>query len=174
MPQYKLSYSIETPLRATEDVPFTHGEFTVELGLAHPLDDEHLPATVIVEGRNWIEANAIAMEDGFGPVLDALSLHRKAPAMVQDLRSVVKEGTGTLRRAIVIESHKRARRNFRELILMRASGNGGENCAVLSCTGAEDLIPRCVRECRQQWTGSGPRSKKRSSRRLASAKPTQA
>jgi len=100
------SYSIETPLRATEDVTFTHGSFTVQLGLFHPLDAEHIPASIVVEGRNWVEANAIGMEDGFGPVLDALSLHRKAPAMLQDLRSVVKAETGTLRRAIVIESHK--------------------------------------------------------------------
>lgn len=106
MPRYKISYSIETPLRATEDVPFTHGDFTVNLGLAHPLDAEHIPASIIVEGRNWVEANTNAMEDGFGPVLDALSFHRKAPAMVQDLRSVLKAETGTLRRAIEIESHK--------------------------------------------------------------------
>jgi hypothetical protein len=106
MPRYKFSYSIETPLRATEDVLFTHGDFTVHLGLAHPLNVEHIPASIIVEGRNWVDANAIAMEDGFGPVLDALSLHRKAPAMVQDLRSVVKAETGTLRRSILIESHK--------------------------------------------------------------------
>jgi hypothetical protein len=106
MPRYKFSYSVETPLRATEDVTFTHGEFTVNLGLSRPLDPEHIPAYTIAEGRNWVEANAIAMEDGFGPVLDALSLHRKAPAMLQDLRSVVKAEAGTLRRAVLIESHK--------------------------------------------------------------------
>jgi hypothetical protein len=106
MPRYKISYSIETPLRAMEDVPFTHGDFAVHLGLAHPLDAEHIPASIIVEGRNWVDANAIAMEDGFGPVLDALSVHRKALAMLQDMRSVVKAEAGTLRRAILIESHK--------------------------------------------------------------------
>jgi hypothetical protein len=74
------SYSIETPLRATEDVTFTHGSFTVQLGLFHPLDAEHIPASIVVEGRNWVEANAIGMEDGFGPVLDALSLHRNTIA----------------------------------------------------------------------------------------------
>jgi hypothetical protein len=76
MPTYKFSYSIETPLRSTEDVPFTHGDFTVHLGLAHPLDAEHIPASIIVEGRNWVDSNAIAMEDGFGPVLDATAKRR--------------------------------------------------------------------------------------------------
>jgi hypothetical protein len=97
---------VETPLRAAEDVTFTHGTFSVDLGFSRPIDDEHITASTLAEGANWMEANAVAMEDGFGPVLDALSLHRKAPAMVQDLISVVKAETGTLRRAIVIESHK--------------------------------------------------------------------
>ena len=106
MPRHRFTYSVETPLRATEDVTFTHGTFAVDLGFSRPLDAEHIPASTIAQGGNWIEANAVAMEDGFGPVLDALSLHRKAPAMVQDLISVVKAETGVLRRAIVIESHK--------------------------------------------------------------------
>src|ERR1700739_2067850 len=106
MPRYKFVYSVETPLRAGEDVEFTHGGFTVNLGLSHPLDAERIPASTIAEGGNWVEANAVAMEEGFGPVLDALSLHRKAPAMVQDLVSVVKAETGTLRRAILIESRR--------------------------------------------------------------------
>lgn len=106
MPRYKFTYAVETPLRATEDVTFTHGNFQVRLGFSRPIDAEHIPASTIAEGANWMEANAVAMEDGFGPVLDALSLHRKAPAMVQDFQSVVKAETGPLRRAIVIESHK--------------------------------------------------------------------
>ncbi len=106
MPRYKFTYSVETPLRATEDVPFTHGNFQVHLGFSRPIDAEHVPASTIAEGGNWMEANAVAMEDGFGPVLDALSLHRKAPAMVQDLISVVRAETSGLRRAIVIESHQ--------------------------------------------------------------------
>jgi hypothetical protein len=106
MPRYKFTYTVETPLRATEDIIFTHGDFPVDLGFSRPLDAEHIPASTIAEGANWTEANAIAMEDAFGPVLDALSLHRKAPAMLQDLRSVVKAEIGTQRRAIVIESHK--------------------------------------------------------------------
>ncbi len=106
MPRYKFTYAVETPLRTAEDVTFTHGNFPVELGFSRPIDAEHIPASTVAEGANWWEANAMAMEDGFGPVLDALSLHRKAPTMVQDLQSVVKAETGTLRRAIVIESHK--------------------------------------------------------------------
>jgi hypothetical protein len=106
MPRYKFTYSVETPLRNTEDVTFTHGNFSVDLGFSRPLDAEHILASAVAEGGNWMEANAVTMEDGFGPVLDALSLHRKAPAMVQDLISVVKAETGPLRRAIVIESHK--------------------------------------------------------------------
>ena len=105
MPKYRFTYLVETPLRAAEDVTFTHGNFPVELGFSRPLDAEHIPASTVGEGANWREANAAAMEDGFGPVLDALSLHRKAPAMVQDLQRVVKAGMGALRRAIVIESH---------------------------------------------------------------------
>lgn len=94
MPKYKFTYSVETPLRATEDVTLTHGTFSVDLGFSRPIDVEHIPACTVAEGANWMEANAVAMEDGFGPVLDALSLHRKAPAMVQDLISVVKAETG--------------------------------------------------------------------------------
>lgn len=105
MPRYKLTYSVETPMRATEDVPFTHRGFTVTLGLSRPIDQHHIPATAIVQGNNWIDANDIAMEDAFGPVLDALALHRKAPAMLKQLQSVVKAEEGLTRRAVVIESN---------------------------------------------------------------------
>jgi hypothetical protein len=106
MPRYKFSYTVETPLRAPQDAMLTHSGFSVSLGLSRPLDSEHIPASAIAEGENWREANAVAMEDAFGPVLDALSLHKKAPAMLQDLQSVIKAETGTTRRAILIDSHK--------------------------------------------------------------------
>ena len=104
MPQYKLTYSVETPLRGIRDVTFTHGPFTVTLCLANPLDEGRIAAYAIAEGKNWWDANAIAMEDAFGPVLDGLSLHSKAPAMLQDLCGVVKAEGGITRRAVVIES----------------------------------------------------------------------
>lgn len=104
MPRYKFTYVVETPMRATEDVTFTHRNFTVTLGLSRQMDQHHILASAIVVGNNWVEANDIAMEDAFGPVLDALSLHRKAPAMLTQLRSVVKAEEGHTRRAVVIES----------------------------------------------------------------------
>lgn len=105
MPRYKFKYSVETPLRAERDVTLTHGQFSVHLGLSRPLDQDRIPAHTVVEGKKCWEANAIAMEDAFGPALDALSLHAKAPAMLLDLQSVLKAETGTTRRAVLIESH---------------------------------------------------------------------
>jgi hypothetical protein len=105
MPRYKFTYSVETPMRATEDVTFTYRNFTVTLGLSRQIDQYHIPASAIVEANNWTEANDIAMEDAFGPLLDALSLHRKAPAMLKQLQSVVKAEEGLTRRAVVIVSN---------------------------------------------------------------------
>jgi hypothetical protein len=104
MPRYRFNYAVETPLRAEGDVTLKHGKFVVTLCLSRPLDQERIPAYTIAEGRNWEEANVIAMEDGFGPALDALCLHVKAPAMLQNLQSVVKAETGATRRAVLIES----------------------------------------------------------------------
>jgi hypothetical protein len=106
MPRYKFGYTIETPLRGERDVTFTHGAFEVTLNFSRPLDPDHISGYAVTEGRNWTEANAIAMEDAFGPVLDMLSSHRKAPAMVQDLLSAVKAETGTTRRAVLFDIHK--------------------------------------------------------------------
>ena len=106
MPRYKFGYTVETPLRAERDVTFTHGAFEVTLNFSRPLDPEHISVYAVAEGRNWTEANAIAMDDAFGPALDMLSLHKKAPAMLQDLLSVVKAEAGTTRRAVLIDIHK--------------------------------------------------------------------
>ncbi len=105
MPRYKFTYAVETPVRAQQDATFTRGEFSVTLGFSRPLDPERIPAYTIVEGTNWKKANDIAMEDAFGPVLDALSLYLKAPAMLQNIQSVVKAETGITRKAVLIESH---------------------------------------------------------------------
>jgi hypothetical protein len=103
VPRYRITYTVETPLRATRDITLTHGVYSITLKCSTPIDDQRVFGVTVVEAENYLTANAIAMEDAFGPALDALSLYRKTPAMVQDLVSIVKSGAGATRRAIVID-----------------------------------------------------------------------
>jgi hypothetical protein len=103
MPRYKITYTIETPLRAARDITLTHGIHSITLKCSTPMDDRRVFGVTVVEAPNWVAANAIAMEDAFGPILDALSLYKKTPAMVQDLVSIVKSEATLARRAIVID-----------------------------------------------------------------------
>src|SRR5437660_2132490 len=109
MPRYRFAYTVETPLAATRDITFTNAGFPVTLRFADRIDDMHIRLDAVAEGDNWRAANESVMDNVISPVLDALALHRKAPAMLQNLLHVVKAENGGVRRAIVMENRSEQR-----------------------------------------------------------------
>src|SRR6266849_772112 len=109
MPRYRFAYTVETPLAATINITFTNGRFPVSLRFTDRIDDMHIRLDAVAEGEDWRAANESVMDDVISPVLDALALHRKAPAMLQNLMHVVKAENGVVRRAVVIEGQSEQR-----------------------------------------------------------------
>ncbi len=103
MPRYRFTYLLETPISAERDVTFDHGGSAAHLSFANRIDENHIHLQAVAEGQNWLEANELLMDDVVSPVLDAISLHRKAPMMLQDLLLVVKAENGHVRKAVVID-----------------------------------------------------------------------
>lgn len=106
MPLYRFTYVLETLLSAARDITFMRSGFPVSLIFSARIDETHIRLLAIAEGATWLAANEAAMDNVISPVLDAISLHQKAPAMLQDLLTVVKAETGPVRRAVIIE-HRR-------------------------------------------------------------------
>jgi hypothetical protein len=103
MPRYRFTYVVETPLSALRDMTFTRGGFPVSLIFSGRIDDTHIRLHAVGEGSTWLAANEALMDNVVSPVLDAISLHQKTPAMLQDLLTVVKAEAGVVRRAVIIE-----------------------------------------------------------------------
>lgn len=108
MPRYRFTYVLETPITARRDVTFVRRGFPVSLIFSARIDQDHIRLQAVAEGPNWLAANEAAMDSVVSPVLDAISLHQEAPAMLQELLYVVKAEVGIVRRAVIIE-HSRER-----------------------------------------------------------------
>jgi hypothetical protein len=109
MPRYRFTYTVETPLAADDDITFKSQGFSVTLYFSHRVDPLHVRLDAVVEEETWKKAIEAVMDNIISPVLDALALHRKAPAMLQRLLCVVKSEEGHARKAIVIESRNEQR-----------------------------------------------------------------
>jgi hypothetical protein len=109
MPRYRFTYTLETPLTADGDVTFKVQGFPVILRFSHRIDALHIRLDAVTEEETWKKATENVMDKIISPVLDTLALHRKAPAMLQQLLYVVKSGEGQMRKAIVIEPRNEQR-----------------------------------------------------------------
>jgi len=102
MPRYRVTFLLETPLTALQDIQFTYQRESVEFLFSRRVDNLHVHLRATTEGDNWAKARDNA-EKVISPVLDAVALHRKAPMMLQSATEIVKAETGDRRRAVVVD-----------------------------------------------------------------------
>src|SRR5438552_306006 len=106
MPRYLVKFVLETPVYAPKNIIFKHGGWEVEFLFETRIDQSHLFILATSEGVNWREAIDNAMQNTVSPVLDAIALHKKAPAMLLGPVEVVKAESGKKRRAVLIENQQ--------------------------------------------------------------------
>ncbi|HWA95090.1 MAG TPA: hypothetical protein VG844_10865 [Terracidiphilus sp.] len=101
MPRYKIRHVLETPIAFEKDVEFQIEEATVFLRFQNRLDEGHVFVDAIVEAANFPVACGLAADVKVPRVLDALCLHRLAPAMITDFVYALKDEVGPRRKAVV-------------------------------------------------------------------------
>lgn len=101
MPRYKVRFVLETPIAFEKDVDFEVDDAVVSLRFQNRKDEGHVFVDAIVEANNFPAAFGTAMDSKIPRVLDALCLHRLAPAMITDFVYALKAEEGPRRKAVV-------------------------------------------------------------------------